>query len=152
MQRLWRSPYLGFVGRATTAGSRCESVGCPAAPSQTVALRRHPWHLFHVADRSTTTADEREAANFSRIGWKWWDTEHNSSVRPLHAMNTTRVAFIRECLEKQQLSAQGGRGVDRRRPLSGLRVLDVGCGGGILSESIARLGASVHGIDINQAS
>ena len=128
--------------RAATSDRRCKSLS---------RLHRRcgpaEWQLLHVADQSTTTADEREAANFSRIGSKWWDTDHNSSVRPLHAMNTTRVAFIRECVEKK-LSTKGG--LDRRRPLAGLRVLDVGCGGGILSESLARLGARVHGIDINQ--
>ena len=75
-------------------------------------------------------ADAAELAKFSALAARWWDPE--SEFRPLHAINPLRLEWI------QQLS--GG--------LAGKRVLDVGCGGGILAESMARSGATVTGIDL----
>ena len=74
-------------------------------------------------------ADPRELAKFSDLAHRWWDTE--SDFRPLHQINPLRLGWI------ESLS-----------PLSGKRVVDVGCGGGILSDAMARRGAQVLGIDL----
>lgn len=70
----------------------------------------------------------------------WWDPK--GKFRPLHKLNPTRLAFIRD-----RLAAHAGRDPLSERPLDGLDVLDVGCGGGLLAEPLARLGARVTGID-----
>jgi len=77
----------------------------------------------------TTNADPRELAKFSELAHRWWDTE--SDFRPLHQINPLRLDWI-----------------DALATLQGKRVLDVGCGGGILADSMARRGADVLGIDL----
>jgi len=77
----------------------------------------------------TTNADPRELAKFSELAHRWWDTA--SDFRPLHEINPLRLDWI-----------------DGLAPLEGKRVLDVGCGGGILADSMARRGADVLGIDL----
>ncbi|HEY0294360.1 MAG TPA: bifunctional 2-polyprenyl-6-hydroxyphenol methylase/3-demethylubiquinol 3-O-methyltransferase UbiG [Bordetella sp.] len=79
-------------------------------------------------------ADQAELDKFSALASRWWDPE--SEFKPLHAINPLRLDWIRE-----QVSS-----------LAGLRVLDVGCGGGILAESMARAGADVTGIDLAEKS
>ena len=90
---------------------------------------------------SPKTLDAQEAARFEALAERWWDT--GGPFWPLHRLNGLRVDWIR-----RQASAHFGRAVGAKRPLQGLRVLDVGCGGGILSESVATLGAEVHGVDV----
>ncbi len=75
--------------------------------------------------------DEREVGRFAALASRWWDTD--GDLRTLHDLNPTRLGFI-----------------ESRWPLGGARVLDIGCGGGILSESMAALGAEVTGIDASQ--
>lgn len=87
-----------------------------------------------------TTLDEAELARFERVAAEWWDAE--GKFRPLHRMNPLRVGYIRD-----RVSAHYGRDPLGPRPLAGLRLVDVGCGGGLLSEPMARLGAAVTGID-----
>jgi len=70
----------------------------------------------------------------------WWDTE--GPFRPLHKLNPVRLTYIRD-----RLCAHFGRDADTRQPLGGLRIADIGCGGGLLCEPIRRLGAEVVGID-----
>lgn len=73
----------------------------------------------------------------------WWDSNSGSGVGPLHDMNPTRVKFIRESLA----SYHSKDSEPILKQLEGLKILDVGCGGGLLSESLARLGATVTSID-----
>ena len=84
--------------------------------------------------------DEAEVARFSALADAWWDPE--GSFRPLHRMNPVRIRYIRDAL-----SAKLGREPEGAAPLTGLEIVDVGCGGGLLCEPLARLGARVTGID-----
>jgi 2-polyprenyl-6-hydroxyphenyl methylase / 3-demethylubiquinone-9 3-methyltransferase len=88
-----------------------------------------------------TTIDPAEQARFERLAKLWWD--ESGPFWPLHGMNELRAGYIRD-----QIIHWGGKHADAERPLEGLRILDIGCGGGILSEAIARMGAEVHGVDM----
>jgi 2-polyprenyl-6-hydroxyphenyl methylase/3-demethylubiquinone-9 3-methyltransferase len=86
------------------------------------------------------TADSDEVARFAAIAEEWWDV--NGKFRPLHQLAPVRMAFIRSHIVKHfDLNN------DTDTPLQGLRILDVGCGGGLVSEPLARLGADVTAID-----
>lgn len=87
-----------------------------------------------------TTIDPAEIERFSRIAAEWWDP--TGKFRPLHKFNPVRLAWLRDAICRAH-----GRDPLAPRPLEGLRIIDVGCGGGLLSEPLARLGASVTGID-----
>ncbi|KAF8448956.1 S-adenosyl-L-methionine-dependent methyltransferase [Boletus edulis BED1] len=104
-------------------------------------------YLHTASVASSVNADE--IAHFSRLSSLWWD-EHGEFAL-LHRMNPTRVQYIREKLIEITREEQGedvGRSMEQRRDvLRGLDVLDVGCGGGLLSESLARMGARTLGID-----
>jgi 2-polyprenyl-6-hydroxyphenyl methylase/3-demethylubiquinone-9 3-methyltransferase len=89
----------------------------------------------------SSTVDPEEVKYYERLAETWWDT--TGPFWPLHRLNTFRVRFIRDTIRKQFNIPVG-----KQRPLAGLRVLDVGCGGGILSEAVAALGAEVNGIDV----
>jgi len=87
--------------------------------------------------------DDAEVARFSALAAKWWDPK--GEFAPLHKFNPTRVAFIRErCL------SHFGRDEKTLRPFAGLRLLDVGCGGGLLSEPMCRMGFTVTGLDASE--
>ncbi len=87
-----------------------------------------------------STVDPEEIARFSAMAAEWWDP--SGPLAPLHRLNPTRLAWI-----KDQLSAQFGRDAKDNRALAGLRILDIGCGGGLVTEPLSRLGAEVTGID-----
>ena len=91
-----------------------------------------------------STIDETEVARFSAIAAEWWDPRGKMAM--LHRFNPVRLAFI-----KETACRQFGRNVKARDALSGLRILDIGCGAGILSEPLARLGAQVVGADPSAA-
>jgi 2-polyprenyl-6-hydroxyphenyl methylase / 3-demethylubiquinone-9 3-methyltransferase len=86
------------------------------------------------------TVDQDEVARFSRHAAQWWDAR--GPMAALHKFNPVRLAYIRDCAAEHF-----SRDPARLDSLAGLRVLDIGCGGGILSEPLARLGARVVGID-----
>lgn len=84
--------------------------------------------------------DREEITKFDALANEWWDV--NGPMRPLHQLNPLRVGYIRD-----HLCARFGRDPLQIRPLDGLSLLDVGCGGGLLSEPMARLGARTTAID-----
>jgi 2-polyprenyl-6-hydroxyphenyl methylase/3-demethylubiquinone-9 3-methyltransferase len=86
------------------------------------------------------TVDEDEVARFSRLAGEWWDAR--GPMAALHALNPVRLAYIRD-----RAVAHFGRDSKRLDSLAGLRLLDIGCGAGILCEPLARLGAAVTGAD-----
>lgn len=86
------------------------------------------------------TVDPAELEKFAQMAESWWNPQ--GDFRPLHKVNPTRIAFIRD-----SVAARLGRDPLEQRPLEGMRLLDIGCGGGLLSEPMARLGARVTGID-----
>lgn len=88
----------------------------------------------------TTTIDPAEVAKFEAMAAEWWDTK--GKFRPLHLMNPCRLDYI-----TTQIAAEFGRDLTAPTPFAGLRLLDIGCGGGLLSEPMARLGATVVGAD-----
>lgn len=95
------------------------------------------------SNTSTSTIDAEEVARFSRIAEEWWD--ENGKFKPLHRLNPLRIGTIRD-----QMLAHFGKAANSPSPLSGLSLLDIGCGGGLISEPMARLGASVTGIDASE--
>jgi 2-polyprenyl-6-hydroxyphenyl methylase/3-demethylubiquinone-9 3-methyltransferase len=93
-----------------------------------------------MAEARRTTIDTDEVERFSRLAAEWWNP--NGKFRPLHKFNPIRLAYIRD-----QIAARFGRDPRAPRPFEGLRILDIGCGGGLLCEPMARLGAEVVGAD-----
>ena len=96
--------------------------------------------LVKAAATGARSDDPAELAKFSALAESWWDP--TGAFRPLHQINTTRLSFI-----KDEVCRHYERNVADMAPLAGLRVLDVGCGGGLLCEPMARLGADVTGLD-----
>ena len=86
------------------------------------------------------TVDDAEIAKFEAMATEWWDP--NGKFKPLHMLNPTRLDYI-----TRQIAAEFGRDLTTPLPFAGLRLLDIGCGGGLLSEPMARLGAEVVGAD-----
>jgi len=89
---------------------------------------------------SSPTIDPAEIAKFERMAAEWWDA--NGKFRPLHRFNPVRIAYVRDVV-----AAHFGRDAKGGKPFAGLRLIDIGCGGGILGEPMARLGADVVGLD-----
>jgi 2-polyprenyl-6-hydroxyphenyl methylase/3-demethylubiquinone-9 3-methyltransferase len=90
-----------------------------------------------------TSVDPAEVERFSRIAAEWWDTK--GKFAPLHRFNPVRLAFIRaQALERFE------RNPEAMKPFEGLRLLDIGCGGGLLCEPMRRLGFEVTGVDASE--
>lgn len=89
---------------------------------------------------NTSTVDPSEIAKFEAMAAEWWDL--NGKFKPLHMLNPCRLDYI-----TSQIAAEFNRDLDDNVPFEGLRILDIGCGGGLLSEPMARLGADVVGAD-----
>ena len=94
-----------------------------------------------MSERSTI--DQAEVDRFSAMAAEWWDPR--GKFKPLHKFNPVRLAYIRD-----RVSANFGRDPKSPKPLEGLRLLDIGCGGGLLSEPMARMGAEVVGADASE--
>lgn len=88
----------------------------------------------------TNTVDGGEVAKFEAMADEWWDPK--GKFKPLHMLNPCRLDYI-----TAQIAGEFDRDLTRPRPFAGLRLLDIGCGGGLLSEPMARLGAEVVGAD-----
>lgn len=86
------------------------------------------------------TIDPAEVAKFEAMAAEWWNPA--GKFRPLHQMNPCRLDYV-----TAQIAAEFERNLGAPRPFAGLRVLDIGCGGGLLAEPMARLGAEVVGVD-----
>ena len=89
---------------------------------------------------SSVSVDPREMESFARMAADWWNPA--GKFKPLHVMNAFRINFI-----KQTICEHFHRDPDVELPLKGLRLLDIGCGGGLLCEPMTRLGAKVTGVD-----
>lgn len=92
-------------------------------------------------DKTTINADE--IANFEAMADEWWDPK--GKFKPLHEMNPVRLGYIRE-----RAVAHFDRDENTLRALEGLRVLDMGCGGGLITEPIAKMGADALGVDASE--
>lgn len=97
----------------------------------------------HATSVDAPSVDEHEIEKFSRLAEEWWDPD--GKFRPLHRFNPTRLAFIREVA-----LGHFRRDAKSLRPFDGLTLLDIGCGGGLLSEPMARLGFDVLGVDASE--
>lgn len=91
-------------------------------------------------NRHNSTVDPAEVERFSRIADEWWDP--TGKFAPLHRLGPVRIGYIRD-----RAAAHWGREALSGQPLKGLSVLDIGCGGGLICEPMARLGATVTGVD-----
>ena len=87
-----------------------------------------------------TTINKEEIQKFSKLADQWWDI--NGKFKPLHMFNPIRIQYILETISKYYNL--------KTKSLNGLKILDIGCGGGLISEPMARLGASVTGIDASE--
>jgi 2-polyprenyl-6-hydroxyphenyl methylase/3-demethylubiquinone-9 3-methyltransferase len=92
------------------------------------------------ASEPATTIDPREAAHFGRLADDWWDPKGSSAM--LHKLNPVRLRYIRDRIDQHWSGDEHDR-----RPLTGKRVADVGCGAGLLAEPLRRLGGTVTGVD-----
>jgi 2-polyprenyl-6-hydroxyphenyl methylase/3-demethylubiquinone-9 3-methyltransferase len=88
----------------------------------------------------STTIDDGEIAKFQAMAADWWDPE--GQFKPLHMLNPCRLDYV-----TTQIAEEFDRDLSAPRPFHGLRILDIGCGGGLLCEPMARLGAEVVGVD-----
>ncbi|GGB92342.1 ubiquinone biosynthesis O-methyltransferase [Marivita lacus] len=89
---------------------------------------------------ATTTVDPSEIAKFEAMAAEWWDP--NGKFKPLHMMNPVRLDYV-----TTQIAEEYDRDLEHALPFTELRILDIGCGGGLLCEPMARLGATVVGVD-----
>ncbi|HLP68863.1 MAG TPA: bifunctional 2-polyprenyl-6-hydroxyphenol methylase/3-demethylubiquinol 3-O-methyltransferase UbiG [Rhizobium sp.] len=96
-----------------------------------------------MTEQARTTIDQVEVDRFSAMAAEWWDP--TGKFKPLHKINPVRLTYIRD-----KVSEHFGRDPKSHHPLQGLRILDIGCGGGLLSEPVARMGATVLGADASE--
>tara|TARA_Y100000768_G_scaffold300312_1_gene234076 strand:- start:246 stop:974 length:729 start_codon:yes stop_codon:yes gene_type:complete len=90
----------------------------------------------------TTTINKEEIDKFSKIAEEWWDPE--GKFKPLHIFNPLRIKYIKDSIIKHFKIKK------KKYPLSGLKILDIGCGGGLITEPMSRLGANITGIDASE--
>ena len=99
--------------------------------------------MTDTASPPSWSIDPADVARFSAIAAEWWDPR--GKFAPLHVFNPCRLGFIRE-----QALARFERDGNSRTPFEGLKLLDIGCGGGLLSEPMARLGFDVTAVDASE--
>lgn len=107
-------------------------------------MPKRPQHGAGEAPPVSPSIDPAEVAKFAAMAQDWWNP--TGKFRPLHRFNPTRLAFIRD-----RACAHFGLDPASAAPLRGLRLLDIGCGGGLLSEPVTRMGAAVTGVDATEA-
>ena len=90
----------------------------------------------------SNTINKKEIEKFSKIAEEWWDP--NGKFKPLHKFNPIRISYLKENIIKTFKLDQ------KRNPLKNVKILDIGCGGGLLTEPMSRLGAEITGIDASQ--
>ena len=88
------------------------------------------------------TINKKEIDKFSKLAEEWWDP--NGKFKPLHKFNPVRLKYIKNSILKKF------KNYDKHRPLKNIRILDIGCGGGLLCEPLSKLGADVVGIDASE--
>ena len=115
------------AAKAAPAGAPEGSAGAPVGPS----------------------VDPAEVERFAALAERWWD--RHGAFRALHALNPVRIAYVRDALVRERHAGEAGPEPPGLRPLAGLRVLDVGCGGGLMAEPMCRLGAEVVAVDAAEA-
>ena len=86
-----------------------------------------------------TSVNKKEIDKFSKMADEWWNPE--GKFKPLHKFNPTRIKYLKENI------VYNFKLKNKSKPLSGIKILDIGCGGGLLSEPMSRMGANVTGID-----
>jgi len=133
---------LSLTRRAVTAGAK-RAIRHRQAKRDQFGTGGGPLEEGRPGGRSRGTVDGADVARFGKLAGDWWDP--SGPHAPLHRFVPVRMALIRAHLAPL---AESG---DARRPLTGLRVLDIGCGGGLLSEPMTRLGATVVGVDADAA-
>ena len=140
---------------------RLESVNSLSPPVVPARRRIHTHKVYRVQEHchgrartesimtateniaQSASVDDSEVAKFAALAESWWDSE--GPFRPLHRFNPVRIRFIRD-----RLASHFNRDPLAPEPLAGLRLLDIGCGGGLLTEPLTRLGATVVGIDATE--
>ncbi len=115
------------AAKAAPAGAPEGGAGAPAGPS----------------------IDPAEVERFAALAERWWD--RHGAFRALHALNPVRIAYVRDALVRERHAGEAGPEPPGLRPLAGLRLLDVGCGGGLMAEPMCRLGAEVVAVDAAEA-
>lgn len=125
--------------RIDIVGRHADFSGMSAIRDSSMAERGQSWPA-----REAGTLDQAELQKFAALSAEWWDPK--GKFRPLHQIGPVRLQFVRDRLAEHF-------GLDTRglKPLAGLRVLDIGCGGGLISEPLARMGAKVTGIEPKEA-
>src|SRR5262249_28127787 len=129
-----RLSILFRVDRGKAAPGKSADVGAQVMSDSSAPSDSEP------ADPRSASIDPAETAKFAAMAEAWWDPQ--GKFRPLHKFNPTRLAFIRD-----RVAARHGRDPLAPRPLADLRLLDIGCGGGLLAEPMARLRAEATGLD-----
>ena len=131
-----------LLARSFSSSSRCSHNVNPSS-SSTSSSSSSDAHGGRTPRANSSSVDAQESAKFAALASQWWDTQ-SGPFAPLHALNPARCRFIRKTL-----CSSRGLPQDSAEPLKGLSIVDVGCGGGILCEPLARMGGRVLGIDLS---
>ena len=100
--------------------------------------------MSEASAQTSRTANADEIARFSAMSEKWWDP--NGAMKPLHKFNPVRLQILRD-----NICAHLGRDPETIEPLKGIEIIDIGCGAGLLSEPLARMGAKMTSIDASES-